>query len=68
MLPALKPIMMSARVSLIFIEYGQIDKDDNGRQNARGAVKSCRVPLIVESNNCSGSTASSIMLRALRLR
>ena len=48
MLPALKPIMMSARMSLIFIEYGEIDKDDNGRQNARGAVKSCRVPLIVE--------------------
>ena len=25
MLPALKPIMMRERVSLIFIEYGQID-------------------------------------------
>ena len=33
---------------LIFIEYGQIDKDVNGHQNIRGAVKSCRVPLIVE--------------------
>ena len=48
MLPALKPIMMRERVSLLFIEYGQIDKGDNGRQNARGAVKSCRVPLIIE--------------------
>jgi CRISP-associated protein Cas1 len=29
MLPALKPIMMRERVSLIFIEYGQIDVVDN---------------------------------------
>src|SRR2546428_9739801 len=29
MLPALKPIMMRERVSLIFIEYGQIDVVDS---------------------------------------
>ena len=28
MLPALKPIMMRERISLIFIEYGQIDVVD----------------------------------------